>query len=76
MILGNKIKAYLERNGIKYSFVSSKTGIPMKILSPMLNEKSEIKKTVPRIFDLLSKRIQRRFYNEDAHHRHWDSNSK
>ena len=38
-MLGNKIKAYLDRNGIKYSFVSSKTGIPMNILSPMLNEK-------------------------------------
>lgn len=43
MMLGNKIKAYLDRNGIKYSFVSSKTGIPMNILSPMLNEKREIK---------------------------------
>lgn len=42
-MLGNKIKAYLDRNGIKYSFVSSKTGIPRNILSPMLNEKREIK---------------------------------
>ena len=42
-MLGNKIKAYLDRNGIKYSFVSYKTGIPMNILSPMLNEKREIK---------------------------------
>lgn len=42
-MLGNKIKNYLDQNGIKYSYVSSKTGIPMNILSPMLNEKREIK---------------------------------
>ena len=37
-MLGNKIKDYMDENGIKYSFLSSKTGIPMNILSPMLNE--------------------------------------
>ena len=42
-MLGNKIKDYMDANGIKYSFLSSKTGIPMNILSPMLNEKREIK---------------------------------
>jgi transcriptional regulator with XRE-family HTH domain len=42
-MLGNKIKDYMDENGIKYSFLSSKTGIPMNILSPMLNEKREIK---------------------------------
>lgn len=42
-MLGNKIKNYMDENGIKYSFLSSKTGIPMNILSPMLNEKREIK---------------------------------
>lgn len=42
-MLGNNIKRYLDNNGIKYSFVSMKTGIPMNVLSPMLNEKREIK---------------------------------
>lgn len=42
-MLGNNIKRYLDKNGIKYSFVSMKTGIPMNVLSPMLNEKREIK---------------------------------
>lgn len=31
-MLGNNIKRYLDKNGIKYSFVSMKTGIPMNIL--------------------------------------------
>lgn len=44
-MLGAKIKQYLDENGIKYSYVSEKTGIPMNILSPMLNEKREIKAT-------------------------------
>ncbi len=43
MLLGTKIKAYLDTNGIKYTHVSEKTGIPMNVLSPMLNEKREIK---------------------------------
>ena len=44
-MLGSKIKRYLDDNGIKYSHVSEKTGIPMNTLSPMLNEKREIKAT-------------------------------
>lgn len=44
-MLGSKIKAYLDDNGIKYSRISEKTGIPMNALSPMLNEKREIKAT-------------------------------
>lgn len=44
-MLGTNIKTYLDENGIKYSHVSEKTGIPMNILSPMLNEKREIKAT-------------------------------
>jgi transcriptional regulator with XRE-family HTH domain len=41
--LGTKIKAYLDDNGIRYTHISEKTGIPMNVLSPMLNEKREIK---------------------------------
>lgn len=37
--VGPKIKHYLDDNGIKYSFLSEKTGIPMNILSPILNGK-------------------------------------
>lgn len=44
-MLGTKIKNYLDNNGIKYVYVSEKTGIPMNVLSPMLNEKREIKAT-------------------------------
>lgn len=42
-MLGARIKAYLDNNGIKYSHISEITGIPMNVLSPMLNEKREIK---------------------------------
>ena len=39
---GVKVKQYLDENGIKYSFVSEKTGIPMNILSPLLNGKRKM----------------------------------
>ena len=42
-MIGKRIKAYLDDCGIKYTRVSEKTGIPINILSPMLNEKREIK---------------------------------
>lgn len=42
-MLGKRIKTYLDKNGIRYTHVSKKTGIPMNVLSPMLNEKREIK---------------------------------
>ena len=42
-LLGTKIKEYLDSNGIKYTHISEKTRIPMNVLSPMLNEKREIK---------------------------------
>jgi hypothetical protein len=45
LLLGKKIKNYLDSNGIKYVHVSEKTGIPMNVLSPMLNEKRDIKAT-------------------------------
>ena len=42
-MLGNRIKRYLDSKGIRYSYLSEKTGIPANILSPMLNGKREIK---------------------------------
>jgi len=42
-VIGRRIKAYLDDCGIKYTRISEKTGIPINILSPMLNEKREIK---------------------------------
>lgn len=39
---GLRVKHYLDNNGIKYSFVSEKTGIPMNILSPTLNGKRKM----------------------------------
>ena len=44
-MLGMRIKGYLDENGIKYIRVSEKTGIPMNALSPLLNDKREIKAT-------------------------------
>ena len=42
-MLGDRIKEYLDSKGIRYSYLSEKTGIPANILSPMLNGKREIK---------------------------------
>lgn len=42
-MLGKNIKAYLDEKGIKYSFLSEKTNLPMNVISPMLNGKREIK---------------------------------
>lgn len=39
---GIRIKKYLDENGIKYTYVSEKTGIPMNILSPTLNGKRKM----------------------------------
>lgn len=36
------MKKYLDENGIKYSFLSEKIGIPMNVLSPLLNEKRKM----------------------------------
>ena len=41
-MVGLKVKKYLDENGIKYSFLSEKTGIPMNILSPLLNGKRKL----------------------------------
>lgn len=44
-MLGKRIKAYLDDKGIKYTYVSEKTGLPMNVLSPLLNGKREVKAT-------------------------------
>lgn len=36
-MIGLKVKKYLDENGIKYSYLSEKAGIPMNMLSPTLN---------------------------------------
>ena len=41
-MVGQRIKAYLEANGIKQSFLSEKTGIPSSILSMMLSGQRKI----------------------------------
>lgn len=38
-VIGLKVKKYLDENGIKYSYLSEKAGIPMNMLSPTLNGK-------------------------------------
>lgn len=44
-MFGAKIKTYLDDNGIKYTHVSAQTGIPMNILSLLLNGKRKVKAT-------------------------------
>lgn len=44
-MLGRKIKDYLDEKGIKYTYISEKTGLGMNIISPLLNGKREIKAT-------------------------------
>lgn len=39
---GLKIKKYLDDNGIKYSFLSEQIGMPMNVLSPLLNGKRKM----------------------------------
>lgn len=41
-LIGLKVKKYLDENGIKYSFLSEKIGIPMNVLSPLLNGKRKM----------------------------------
>lgn len=41
-LIGIKVKQYLDENGIKYSFLSEKIGIPMNVLSPLLNGKRKM----------------------------------
>lgn len=41
-MVGLKIKEYLDENGIKYSYLSERTGMPMNILSPTLNGKRKM----------------------------------
>lgn len=41
-LIGLKVKEYLDENGIKYSFLSGKVGIPMNVLSPLLNGKRKM----------------------------------
>ena len=42
-LIGIKVKQYLDENGIKYSFLSEKIGIPMNVLSPLLNGKRKMR---------------------------------
>lgn len=44
-MFGIKIKAYLDDNGIRYTHVSDKTGIPMEILNLLLNGKRSVEAT-------------------------------
>lgn len=41
-MIGIKVKEYLDENGIKYSFLSEKIGMPMNMLSPLLNGKRKM----------------------------------
>lgn len=41
-LIGLKVKQYLDENGIKYSFLSEKIGVPMNVLSPLLNGKRKM----------------------------------
>lgn len=41
-MIGLKVKKYLDERGIKYSFLSEKIGMPMNLLSPLLNGKRKM----------------------------------
>lgn len=41
-MIGIKVKKYLDENGIKYSFLSEKIGMPMNVLSPLLSGKRKM----------------------------------
>lgn len=41
-MVGKKIKKYLDENGIKYSFVAEKIGMPMNMFSPLLSGKRKM----------------------------------
>lgn len=41
-LIGLKVKKYLDERGIKYSFLSEKIGMPMNLLSPLLNGKRKM----------------------------------
>lgn len=41
-MVGLRVKKYLDEKGIKYSYLSEKTGIPMNMLSPTLNGKRKM----------------------------------
>ena len=41
-MIGLKVKKYLDDNGIKYSFLSEKIGMPMNTLSYLLNGKRKM----------------------------------
>lgn len=41
-MIGLKVKKYLDEKGIKYSFLSEKIGMPMNLLSPLLNGKRKM----------------------------------
>ena len=41
-MIGLKIKEYLDEKGIKYSYLSKKSGIPMNLLSLTLNGKRKM----------------------------------
>lgn len=45
LLFGIKIKTYLDDNGIRYTHVSEKTGIPMDILSLLLSGKRKVEAT-------------------------------
>ena len=47
---GRQIKAYLDENGIKQSFLAEETKIPRSILNAMLNGKRKI--TVEEYFEI------------------------
>lgn len=47
---GGKIKKYLDDNGIKYSFVAEKAGMPLHMFSAILNGRRKI--TVEEYFNI------------------------
>lgn len=39
---GEKIKQYLDDNGIKYNFIANEIGMPINVFSALINDKRKI----------------------------------
>ena len=49
--MGNTLKTYMKRHGIKQQFVSDKAGIRPQILGAMLNEKRKIEENEKNVYN-------------------------
>jgi transcriptional regulator with XRE-family HTH domain len=62
---GARIKKYLDKNGIKYSYLANETGIALNVISAMLNCKRKI--TVDEYFKICTTlKVEASYFSEPA----------